>query len=145
MWQARHNAYFACLQLKPGCRAFPTDVCVPISRLAECIEQTCQDIARVSIPIALFGHVGDGNFHLVVLVDPASSQDLQQAEWINQRVVERALGMAGTCTGEHGVGIGKICFMLREHGEGGLAVMRAIKSALDPENLLNPGKILPPA
>ena len=145
LWQARHNAYFACLQLKPGCRAFPTDVCVPISRLAECIEQTCQDIARVSIPIALFGHVGDGNFHLVVLVDPASSQDLQQAEWINQRVVERALGMAGTCTGEHGVGIGKICFMLREHGEGGLAVMRAIKSALDPENLLNPGKILPPA
>ena len=145
LWQARHNAYFACLQLKPGCRAFPTDVCVPISRLAECIEQTCQDIARVSIPIALFGHVGDGNFHLVVLVDPASSQDLQQAEWINQRIVERALGMAGTCTGEHGVGIGKICFMLREHGEGGLAVMRAIKSALDPENLLNPGKILPPA
>jgi D-lactate dehydrogenase (cytochrome) len=145
LWQARHNAYFACLQLKPGCRALPTDVCVPISRLAECIEQTCQDIARVSIPIALFGHVGDGNFHLVVLVDPASSQDLQQAEWINQRVVERALGMAGTCTGEHGVGIGKICFMLREHGEGGLAVMRAIKSALDPENLLNPGKILPPA
>ncbi|WP_300318586.1 FAD-linked oxidase C-terminal domain-containing protein [Accumulibacter sp.] len=145
LWQARHNAYFACLQLKPGCRSFPTDVCVPISRLAECIARTNDDIAGVSLPIALFGHVGDGNFHLVVLVDPASADDLRQAEWINQRLVERALVMSGTCTGEHGVGIGKTRFMVREHGSDALAVMRAIKAALDPFQLLNPGKILPPA
>ncbi|WP_313953622.1 FAD-linked oxidase C-terminal domain-containing protein [Accumulibacter sp.] len=144
LWQARHDAYFACLQLKPGCRAFPTDVCVPISRLAECIQATNEDIAQVSIPIALFGHVGDGNFHLVVLVDPASQQDMQDAEWINERVIERALAMSGTCTGEHGIGIGKTRFMVREHGAEAIAVMRAIKSALDPHNLLNPGKVLPP-
>ncbi|HRF05219.1 FAD-linked oxidase C-terminal domain-containing protein [Accumulibacter sp.] len=144
LWQARHDAYFACLQLKPGCRAFPTDVCVPISRLAECIQATKDDIARVSIPIALFGHVGDGNFHLVVLVDPASASDMHEAEWINERLVERALAMSGTCTGEHGIGIGKTRFMVREHGVEAVAVMRAIKAALDPTNLLNPGKILPP-
>ena len=144
LWQARHDAYFACLQLKPGCRAFPTDVCVPISRLAECIQATNEDIARVSIPIALFGHVGDGNFHLVVLVDPASAADMQAAEWINERLVERALAMSGTCTGEHGIGIGKTRFMVREHGAEAIAVMRAIKAALDPTNLLNPGKVLPP-
>jgi len=145
LWHARHHAYFACLQLRPGCRAFPTDVCVPISRLAECIGETSADIARVSIPVALFGHVGDGNFHLVVLVDPAKRHDLQEAEWINERVVERALAMDGTCSGEHGIGIGKTRFMLREHGDEALAVMRAIKAALDPDNLLNPGKMLPPA
>ena len=143
LWQARHNAYFACLHLKPGGRAFPTDVCVPISRLSECIHATQQDIARLTIPIALFGHVGDGNFHLVILVDPTDEKDMQEAEWINERVVERALAMAGTCSGEHGIGIGKARFMLREHGENAVAVMRAIKMALDPENLLNPGKILP--
>lgn len=143
LWQARHDAYFACLQLKPGCRAFPTDVCVPISRLAECIRATNADLAQVSIPIPLFGHVGDGNFHLVVLVDPDNQEDMTQAEWINERVVERALLMEGTCTGEHGIGIGKTKFLVREHGEGAVDVMRAIKSALDPQNLLNPGKILP--
>ncbi|MCB1933758.1 MAG: FAD-binding protein [Candidatus Accumulibacter sp.] len=143
LWQARHDAYFACLQLKPGCRAFPTDVCVPISRLAECIRATNDDIARVSIPIALFGHVGDGNFHLVVLVDPSTPQDMREAEWINERLVERALAMSGTCTGEHGIGIGKTRFMVREHGRDAVAVMRAIKAALDPGQLLNPGKILP--
>ena len=145
LWQARHAAYFACLRLKPGCRAFPTDVCVPISRLAECIQRTNEDIAQVAIPIALFGHVGDGNFHLVVLVDPANPQDMQEAEWINERVVERALQMSGTCTGEHGIGIGKTRFMVREHGADAVAVMRAIKAALDPHDLLNPGKILPAA
>jgi len=143
LWQARHDAYFACLQMKPGCRAFPTDVCVPISRLAECIRATNEDIAQVGIPIPLFGHVGDGNFHLVVLVDPENPQDMEQAGWINERVVERALAMEGTCTGEHGVGIGKTKFLVREHGAGAVDVMRAIKNALDPENLLNPGKILP--
>lgn len=144
LWQARHDAYFACLQLRPGCRVFPTDVCVPISRLAECIEATNEDIASVSLPIALFGHVGDGNFHLVVLVDPNSEKDLAEAEWINQRVVDRALSLEGTCTGEHGIGIGKSRFLVPEHGENAVDVMRTIKSALDPHDLLNPGKILPP-
>lgn len=143
LWQARHDAYFACLQMKPGGRAFPTDVCVPISRLAECIAATNEDLQQVSIPIMLFGHVGDGNFHLVVLVDPANQKDMQEAEWINERVVERALAMEGTCTGEHGIGLGKKKFMVREHGEGAVEVMRALKAALDPDDLLNPGKILP--
>ncbi len=143
LWQARHDAYFACLQMKPGGRAFPTDVCVPISRLAECIHATNEDLRQVSIPIMLFGHVGDGNFHLVVLVDPENEKDMQEAEWINERVVERALAMEGTCTGEHGIGLGKKKFMVREHGEGAIDVMRALKRALDPDDLLNPGKILP--
>ena len=143
LWQARHDAYFACLQMKPGGRAFPTDVCVPISRLAECIHATNEDLRQVGIPIMLFGHVGDGNFHLVVLVDPDNEKDMQEAEWINERVVERALTMEGTCTGEHGIGLGKKKFMVREHGEGAIEVMRALKQALDPDDLLNPGKILP--
>ncbi len=143
LWQARHDAYFACLQMKPGGKAFPTDVCVPISRLAECIAATNADLAQVSIPIMLFGHVGDGNFHLVVLVDPDNEKDMREAEWINERVVERALAMEGTCTGEHGVGLGKKKFMVQEHGDGAVAVMRALKAALDPDDLLNPGKILP--
>ncbi len=143
LWQARHDAYFACLQLKPGCRCFPTDVCVPISRLAECIAATNADIAQVSIPIALFGHVGDGNFHLVVLVDPANDKEMAEAAWISQRVVERAIAMEGTCTGEHGIGLGKRKYLVAEHGEVAVEVMRAVKQALDPGNLLNPGKVLP--
>jgi len=143
LWQARHDAYFACLQMKPGSRAFPTDVCVPISRLSECIHATNADLAQVSIPVMLFGHVGDGNFHLVVLIDPNNVQEIEQAEWINERVVERALAMEGTCTGEHGIGLGKRKFMVKEHGEDAVAVMRTIKQALDPQGLLNPGKILP--
>lgn len=144
LWQARHDAYFACLQLKPGCRCFPTDVCVPISRLAECIAATYEDIAQVSIPIALFGHVGDGNFHLVVLVDTDNPKEMAEAAWISQRVVERAIAMEGTCTGEHGVGLGKRKYMPLEHGDVAIDIMRSIKHALDPNNLLNPGKILPP-
>ncbi|MEN9479975.1 MAG: hypothetical protein RLZZ298_1370 [Pseudomonadota bacterium] len=143
LWQARHDAYFACLQLKPGCRCFPTDVCVPISRLAECIAATNEDITQVSIPIALFGHVGDGNFHLVVLVDTANEKEMTEAAWISQRVVERAIAMEGTCTGEHGIGLGKRKYLPLEHGEVAVDVMRAIKIALDPHNLLNPGKVLP--
>jgi D-lactate dehydrogenase (cytochrome) len=145
LWQARHDAYFACLQLKPGCRSFPTDVCVPISRLAECIAATNDDIAQVSIPIALFGHVGDGNFHLVVLVDTGSEKDMTEAAWISQRVVERAIAMEGTCTGEHGIGLGKRKYLRLEHGAVAVDVMRSIKQALDPKNILNPGKVLPPA
>lgn len=144
LWQARHDAYFACLQLKPGCRCFPTDVCVPISRLAECIAETQADIAQVSIPIALFGHVGDGNFHLVVLVDTDNAKEMEEAAWISQRVVERAIAMEGTCTGEHGIGLGKRKYLPLEHGDVAVDVMRTIKHALDPNNLLNPGKILPP-
>lgn len=143
LWQARHDAYFACLQLKPGCRCFPTDVCVPISRLAECIAATNEDIAQVSIPIALFGHVGDGNFHLVVLVAPDNPKEMDEAAWISERVVERALAFGGTCTGEHGIGLGKRKYLTREHGDVAVDVMAAIKAALDPKNLLNPGKILP--
>ncbi|TXT32384.1 MAG: D-lactate dehydrogenase (cytochrome) [Rhodocyclaceae bacterium] len=145
LWQARHDAYFACLQLKPGCRCFPTDVCVPISRLAECIAATNEDIAQVGIPIALFGHVGDGNFHLVVLVDTGNEQDMKEAAWISQRVVERAIAMEGTCTGEHGIGLGKRKYLRLEHGDVAVDVMRSIKQALDPQNILNPGKVLPPA
>lgn len=145
LWQARHDAYFACLQLKPGCRAFSTDVCVPISRLAECIAATQADIAEVRLQIAVLGHVGDGNFHLVVLVDPHDAEDLRQAKWISERVVARALAMDGTCTGEHGVGLGKVKFMEAEHGAAAIALMRRLKTAIDPQQLLNPGKILPPA
>ena len=143
LWQARHDAYFACLQLKPGCRCFPTDVCVPISRLAECIAATNADIARVNIPIALFGHVGDGNFHLVVLVNRDNPQDMAEAAWISERVVERAIAMEGTCSGEHGIGLGKRKYLIPEHGAVAVNVMRLLKTALDPQNLLNPGKILP--
>jgi D-lactate dehydrogenase (cytochrome) len=143
LWQARHDAYFACLQLKPGCRCFPTDVCVPISRLAECIAETQADIGQVSIPIALFGHVGDGNFHLVVLVDTDNAKEMEEAAWISRRVVERAIAMEGTCTGEHGIGLGKKKYLLAEHGDAAVDVMRAVKAALDPRGLLNPGKVLP--
>lgn len=141
LWQARHDAYPACRQLRPGNRAFSTDVCVPISRLAECIAESNADIAKASMPIALFGHVGDGNFHLVVLIDPGNPADIEEAEAINRRVVMRALKMGGTCTGEHGIGIGKLDFLDAEHGAA-VPVMAAIKQALDPRNLLNPGKII---
>jgi len=141
LWQARHDAYPACRRLRPGNRAFSTDVCVPISRLAECIAESNADIAKASMPIALFGHVGDGNFHLVVLIDPDNPADAEEAEAINQRVVIRALKMGGTCTGEHGIGIGKLDFLDAEHGAA-VPVMAAIKQALDPRNLLNPGKVI---
>jgi D-lactate dehydrogenase (cytochrome) len=143
IWEARHQAYFACLQLKPGARAVSTDVCVPISRLAECITQTAADIAGASMPIPLFGHVGDGNFHLVILVDPASQADLEEAKAINSRVVKRALAMEGTCTGEHGIGMGKQASLQAELGEEVIDLMRDIKKLFDPDNLLNPGKVVP--
>jgi D-lactate dehydrogenase (cytochrome) len=141
LWQARHDAYRACIQLRPGHRGFSTDVCVPVSRLAECIAETARDVSGSSLAIALFGHIGDGNFHLVILVDPASTRDHNEAEAINQRVVKRALGMGGTCTGEHGIGIGKLDFLDSEHG-GAVEVMRMIKRTLDPHNILNPGKVV---
>src|SRR5688572_1974221 len=117
LWEARHNAYFACLQLKPGARALSTDVCVPISRLAECVVETTKDIDKASMPIPLFGHVGDGNFHLVILIDPQNQAEIEEAKALNVRVVQRALAMEGTCTGEHGVGIGKQAYLVEELGE----------------------------
>ncbi len=141
LWEARHNAYFACLQLKAGSRAVSTDVCVPISRLAECIVETTKDIDKASMPIPLFGHVGDGNFHLVILVDPASQSDMEEAKALNKRLVKRALAMEGTCTGEHGIGMGKQASLEEELGEA-VDLMRDLKRTFDPENLLNPGKVV---
>jgi D-lactate dehydrogenase (cytochrome) len=141
LWNARHSAYFAMLQLKPGCRAITTDVCVPISRLAECVIETEQDLLKSSLPCPIVGHVGDGNFHVAMLLDPARPEELEEAEGINHRIVSRALKMGGTCTGEHGVGLHKMGFLVEEHGEDAIGVMRAIKHALDPRNLMNPGKI----
>lgn len=142
LWQARHDAYFACLQLKPGARSLTTDVCVPISRLAECIDGTREDIAASGLTAPLLGHVGDGNFHLLVLADPGNEDELRRAAELSACVVRRSLSLGGTCTGEHGVGIGKQKYLAAEHGETAVEVMRAIKQALDPYNLLNPGKIV---
>ncbi len=116
---------------------------MPISRLAECVVETTKDIDKASMPVPLFGHVGDGNFHLVILVDPANPADMEEAKALNVRVVKRALAMGGTCTGEHGIGIGKLDFLDAEHGDA-VSVMRAIKHALDPDNILNPGKLIRP-
>jgi len=141
LWAARHQAYFAGLQLRPGARAVSTDVCVPISRLTECMVETAADIARASMPIPMFGHVGDGNFHCMILVRADDAADLAEAKRFNERLVDRALGMEGTCTGEHGVGFGKIDWLRKEHGSG-VDLMAAIKRTLDPENLMNPGKVV---
>ena len=141
LWQARHDAYPACLRLKPGGRAMSTDVCVPISKLAECIAETNKDLVNTTIPIALFGHVGDGNFHLAIMVDPNNPADIAEAERVNHNVVYRALAMGGTCTGEHGIGFGKLDFLDAEHGDA-VPVMHAIKHALDPHNVFNRGKIV---
>ncbi|CAJ3267290.1 glycolate oxidase subunit GlcD [Burkholderia pseudomallei] len=141
LWSARHHAYFSMLQLKPGCRAVTTDVCVPISQLAACVEETEADLNASSLPCPIVGHVGDGNFHVAILVDPTKPEELAEAEALNDRIVERALRMGGTCTGEHGVGLHKMRFLAAEHGENAVDTMRAIKRALDPRNLMNPGKI----
>jgi D-lactate dehydrogenase (cytochrome) len=143
LWSARHQAYFACLQLRPGSRAVSTDVCVPISRLTECIVETAKDIARASMPIPLFGHVGDGNFHCEILIRPENEAELAEARAFNERVVNRALEMEGTCTGEHGIGFGKMKSLRKELGDA-VDVMAALKRAFDPENLMNPGKVVEP-
>jgi len=142
MWQARHDAYYAALALRPGSRGWTTDVCVPISRLADCIRETKADLAGSPLVGPLVGHVGDGNFHLVIPVNPDDAADLAEAHRLTDRLVERALAMGGTCSGEHGVGLGKMRFLEAEHGAAALDVMRSIKHALDPGNLMNPGKIL---
>jgi D-lactate dehydrogenase (cytochrome) len=141
LWQARHDALFAAVALRPGSRPWTTDVCVPISRLADCILQTKEDNRNASFPIALVGHAGDGNFHLVYVLDPNKPEELEEARRLNERMIMRALAMDGTCTGEHGVGYGKMKFLEAEHGDA-LEVMRTIKRALDPDNRMNPGKML---
>lgn len=140
LWEARHNALYAALALKPGAQGLITDVCVPISNLAEAIRGTKADLATSGIVAPMVGHVGDGNFHLIMLVDPDNAEQLAEAQAIHDRMVMRVLALDGTCTGEHGIGEGKMKFLEAEHGEG-IAVMRAIKHALDPLNILNPGKI----
>jgi len=141
LWEARHNAYFAGLQLRAGCKAISTDVCVPISRLAECVAETMQDVAGYLCPVPLLGHVGDGNFHLMFLVDPAKPEELELAKSFNKRLVQRALAMEGTCTGEHGIGLGKQSSLKDELGEA-VDLMRDIKRLFDPDNLMNPGKVV---
>jgi D-lactate dehydrogenase (cytochrome) len=143
LWAARHTALYAALALRPGCLAWTTDVCVPISRLAECITHTRQDNRQASFPISLVGHAGDGNFHLVYVLDPASESELSEARALNEKMVRRAIAMGGTCTGEHGVGYGKMPYLELEHGPA-LDVMRMIKAALDPDNRMNPGKMVTP-
>jgi D-lactate dehydrogenase (cytochrome) len=142
LWQARHDAYWACLGLRPGAKAIASDVCVPISRLAECVTATQEDIAASRLVAPIVGHVGDGNFHLSLLVDMDDGEEVRRAEGLLQRLVERALAMEGTCTGEHGVGQGKMKYLASEHGEPALNAMRAIKAALDPHDIMNPGKII---
>lgn len=142
LWTARHNAFFASMQLKPGCRGVSTDVCVPISRLAESIDVTIDELAKSSIAYTIVGHVGDGNYHVILLIDPENAEEVAEMERINHGIVQRAIAMDGTCTGEHGVGVHKIPFLVEEHGEDALDMMRALKRAFDPKNILNPGKIV---
>ena len=141
LWTARHNAYFAAIQSKPGCRAISTDTCVPISRLADCLLDSVAEADASGIPYFLVGHVGDGNFHFGYLIDPAKPEEHHTAEALNQKLVARALDLEGTCTGEHGVGLHKMDFLRREAGDGAITMMRTLKRALDPDNILNPGKI----
>ena len=141
LWQARHDAFYAALALRPGARGMTTDVCVPISRLAECIGDTKADLDDSGLLAPIVGHVGDGNFHLVFVIDPDDADEVARADAVHRRMVTRALSLGGTCTGEHGIGYGKIDFLEAEHGDG-VAVMAQIKHTLDPHNLMNPGKVL---
>jgi len=140
LWEARHQAYYAAVGLRKGAVGWPTDVCVPISRLAECITETKADIEGGTVPATILGHVGDGNFHVVFVVDPDNADELAEVQHLNRRLVERALAMDGTCTGEHGIGIGKQDWLVAELGDA-VDLMRTIKRAMDPKNLFNPGKI----
>ena len=137
----RHNAYYACLALRPGARAVVTDICVPISALAEAVEETRADIAASPLQGPILGHVGDGNFHAILLVDPADRAEMDEALHLSGRMADRALRLGGTITGEHGIGMGKLDYMEKEHGQG-WSVMAEIKRTLDPQNILNPGKMV---
>ena len=141
LWAARHNAYFAAIQSRPGCRAISTDTCVPISRLADCLLDSVAEAEASGIPYFLVGHVGDGNFHFGYLLDPNDAKEREVAEDLNHKLVARALSLEGTCTGEHGVGLHKMDFLVTEAGAGAVDMMRSIKRALDPKNIMNPGKI----
>ena len=141
LWTARHNAYFAAIQSRPGCRAISTDTCVPISRLADCLLDSVAEADASGIPYFLVGHVGDGNFHFGYLIDPNSAEERAAAEVLNHKLVTRALRLEGTCTGEHGIGLHKIDFLVNEAGAGAVEMMRTLKRALDPNNIMNPGKI----
>jgi D-lactate dehydrogenase (cytochrome) len=142
LWTARHKAYFAAVQSRPGCRNLSTDSCVPISRLAECLNESVAEAEASGLPYWLVGHVGDGNFHLSYLIDPNSPQELATAEHLSEMVVRRAMAAGGTCTGEHGIGLHKIGYLEEEAGPGAVALMRQIKQAMDPLNILNPGKVI---
>jgi D-lactate dehydrogenase (cytochrome) len=141
LWAARHHAYLAALQTKPGCRCVTTDTCVPISRLAECVNDTVAEVEAAGLPYFIVGHVGDGNFHVGYLIDPHIPAERALAERLSHQLVVRALAMDGTCTGEHGIGLHKMDFLVAEAGPGAVAMMRAVKRALDPKNIMNPGKI----
>ena len=141
LWKMRHTAYYAVLASRPGARAVVTDICVPISKLALAVEQTSREIAESAISGPIMGHVGDGNFHAILMIDPDNPDELKTAKALSEKMVERALDMGGTATGEHGIGIGKLDYMMREHGQG-WAVMGSIKRALDPQDLMNPGKLI---
>jgi D-lactate dehydrogenase (cytochrome) len=141
LWQARHDSYWASFTLRPGANAMATDVCVPLSRLADCVTETYADIESMKLIAPIVGHVGDGNFHVMPLIDMNEQAEIRAVEMFNERLVERALAMGGTCTGEHGIGSGKMKYLRKEHGSG-VDVMKAIKRALDPDNILNPGKIV---
>jgi D-lactate dehydrogenase (cytochrome) len=141
LWTARHNAYFAAIQSRPGCRAISTDTCVPISRLADCLLDSVAEADASGLPYFLVGHVGDGNFHFGYLLDPNDPKEREVAEGLNNKLVARALQLGGTCTGEHGVGLHKMGFLVDEAGAGAVDMMRTIKRALDPRNIMNPGKI----
>jgi D-lactate dehydrogenase (cytochrome) len=142
LWTPRHHAYFACLQLRPGSRSFTTDACVPISQLADCLAETVEDIRQSGLTAPVFGHVGDGNFHCLLLVDPSRPDEVRTAEELSERLMRRALRHDGTCTGEHGVGLHKVPYLEEEHGAATVEVMRRIKRALDPHDILNPGKVV---
>ena len=142
LWQARHDAYWAAVSLRPGSKTLATDVCVPLSRLAECVEATQRDIAETGLIAPILGHVGDGNFHVCPLVDMDDPDEISRLEGFLERLVDRALSMEGTCTGEHGVGQSKIKYLEREHDPGALDMMRTLKRSLDPLNIMNPGKIV---
>lgn len=143
LWTARHDAYFAGLALKPGCQALTTDVCVPVSNLAECISRTHQSLENSPLIGTILGHVGDGNYHTLILFDPASGHEWDEAQRINGEIVQHALSLDGTCTGEHGIGTGKVKYLAQELGEDAVDVMASIKAALDPTCIMNPGKIIP--
>jgi D-lactate dehydrogenase (cytochrome) len=141
LWTARHNAYYAGIQSRPGCKVITSDTCVPISKLADALLDSVTEAQASGIPYFLVGHVGDGNFHMGYLIDPDSATERATAEQLNSQLVQRALDLGGTCTGEHGVGLHKMDFLVQEAGVGAIAMMRAIKQALDPDNVMNPGKI----